>query len=175
MVSIGTGAAIARTFASKGFAVALLARTASKLTSLEAEINQSGGTAASFPVDLTQTHALKDTFGLIHAKFPESTLKVAIFNLTTQWMVKPFLELQEEDFSRVVYGHIGSAFGFAQLALRDMQKEGGTLIFTGATAATRGSAKFAVLASATTAVRALRSVYSLHLQPLLFTRISDFL
>jgi NADP-dependent 3-hydroxy acid dehydrogenase YdfG len=155
--STGTGAAVARAFASKGFAVALLARTASKLETLEAEITRSGGTAASFPTDLTQSHSLKETFNSIHAKFPGSHLKVAVFNVNSQlWLVKPFLETQEEDFNKVVHGQIGAAFGFAQLVLKEMQKEGGTLIFTGATAATRGSAKFAALASASFAVRALR-------------------
>ena len=126
------------------------------MATLESEITQAGGTAASFPTDLTQPQSLKEAFTSIHTKFPNSQLKVAVFNLNTKWTVKPFLELQEEEFNGIVQGQIGSAFGFAQLALRDMQKEGGTLIFTGATAATRGSAKFAALASASFAVRALR-------------------
>ncbi|KIM29496.1 hypothetical protein M408DRAFT_328748 [Serendipita vermifera MAFF 305830] len=161
----GTGAAIARAFASKGFAVALLARTASNLATLESEISQSGGTAASFPTDLTQPRALQETFKSIQAKFPESQLKVAVFNLNTRWTVKPFLELQEEEFNGVVQGQIGSAFRFSQLALKDLKKEGGTLIFTGATAATRGSAKFAALATASFAVRALSQSLAREFQP----------
>jgi NAD(P)-dependent dehydrogenase (short-subunit alcohol dehydrogenase family) len=154
--STGTGAAVARAFASKGFAVALLARTASKLAILEAEITQSGGTAASFPTDLTQPHSLKETFNSIHARFPGSHLKVAVFNLNSEWVVKPFLELQAEEFNQLVHGHLGSAFGFAQLALKEMKKEGGTLIFTGAPSATRGTAGFAAISSACFAARALR-------------------
>lgn len=136
--------------------MALLARTASNLATLESEITQAGGTAASFPTDLTKPNALKEVFTSIRTRFPESQLKVAVFNLNTKWTVKPFLELQEEEFNSVVHGQISSAFSFSQLALKEMQKGGGTLIFTGATAATRGSAKFAALASASFAVRALR-------------------
>ena len=67
----------------------------------------------------------------------------------------------------VVDAQIRGAFGFAKQAVEEMMKsnaegEGmgqkGTLIFTGATAAMRGSAKFAALASASFAVRAFRLV-----------------
>jgi NADP-dependent 3-hydroxy acid dehydrogenase YdfG len=154
--STGTGASVARAFASKGFAIALLARTAGNLATLESEITQAGGTAASFPTDLTEPNALKETFSSIHAKFPGSVVKVAVFNLNSQRAVKPFLELQEDEYNNVVHSQTSAAFSFSQLVLKDMLKEGGTLIFTGATAATRGSAKFAAFASASFAVRALR-------------------
>lgn len=91
---------------------------------------------------------------------------MAIFNLNTQWTVKPFLELSSDEFKGVVHSQIDAAFDFSQLAVKELEKaNGGTLIFTGATAAMRGSAKFAALASASFAVRAIRCVFYLGAVP----------
>jgi short-subunit dehydrogenase len=137
--------------------VALIARTASKLADLEADIKAKGGTAASFPTDISQRSALINTFAAIKEKFPESPIKVAIFNINSKWTVKPFLELTGDEFKGSVHNHIDAAFEFSQLAVRELeQAKGGTLIFTGATASMRGSAKFAALASGCFAVKALR-------------------
>lgn len=65
----GTGAAVARAFAGKGYAVALLARTPSKLAELESQITSEGGTAASFPADLTQRGSLTSAFKSISERF----------------------------------------------------------------------------------------------------------
>jgi NAD(P)-dependent dehydrogenase (short-subunit alcohol dehydrogenase family) len=164
-LTTGTGAAIARAFASQGYSVALLARTESHINSLADEIKSAGGTAHAFPTDLQSPTQLAETFSSI--KSLGLPLKVAIFNLNTRWTVKPFLELKQEEYQGVISGHLGAAFSFAQGALKEMVPAGdakydgtvnGTLIFTGATAATRGSAKFAALASASFGLRALRFV-----------------
>ena len=65
----GTGAAVARAFARKGYAVALLARTPSKLADVESQITSEGGTAASFPADLTQRASLTSAFKSISERF----------------------------------------------------------------------------------------------------------
>jgi NADP-dependent 3-hydroxy acid dehydrogenase YdfG len=77
----GTGAAVARAFARKGYAVALLARTPSKLSDLESQITSEGGTAASFPADLTQRASLTSAFSSISEKFGADT-PVKVFHLT---------------------------------------------------------------------------------------------
>ena len=164
-MTTGTGAAIARAFASQGYSVALLARTATHINSLADEIKAAGGTAHAFPTDLHSSTQISETFSSI--KSLGLPLKVAIFNLNTRWLVKPFLEIKQDEYQGVVSGHLGAAFSFAQEVLKEMvparevKYDGtvnGTLIFTGATAATRGSAKFAALASASFGLRALRFV-----------------
>jgi NAD(P)-dependent dehydrogenase (short-subunit alcohol dehydrogenase family) len=161
---IGTGSAIARAFAAKGFRVALLARTAANLTELEQSIKSSGGEAASFPTDLTQPSSVHETFKSIRSKFPntkDTPWKVAVFNMNNKWVVKPFLQMDESEYIGNVNSMAGAAFSFSQEVVREMDTggHGGTLIFTGATAAMRGSAKFAAIASPSFAVRALRLVY----------------
>lgn len=47
----GIGAAAAKKFASKGYAVALLSRNMDKLKPVESEITQAGGKALSLPTD----------------------------------------------------------------------------------------------------------------------------
>jgi len=57
-VGPGVGAAVARRFAAEGFTVALLARSSAALAAVAAEIGAAGGTARSFPVDMTDLDAL---------------------------------------------------------------------------------------------------------------------
>lgn len=51
MFRAGIGAAAAKKFASKGYAVALLSRNLDKLTPVESEITKAGGKALSLPTD----------------------------------------------------------------------------------------------------------------------------
>ncbi|MFD0478345.1 SDR family NAD(P)-dependent oxidoreductase [Nonomuraea thailandensis] len=48
----GLGLAIARTFGSRGFDVALIARTKDKLETLVAQLGKEGITAEAFPADV---------------------------------------------------------------------------------------------------------------------------
>ena len=78
----GTGAAVAHAFARKGYAVALLARTPSKLSGLESQITSAGGTAASFPADLTQRASLTSAFASISETFgADAPVKVSPISL----------------------------------------------------------------------------------------------
>lgn len=166
----GTGSAIARAFAAKGYRVALLARTAATLNELEQSIKSSGGDAASFPTDLSQPSSVHETFKSIRSKYPntsEAPWKVAVFNLTNKWVVKPFLEMEEGEYMGNLTTIVGAAFSFSQEVIREMDTggHGGTLIFSGATAATRGSAKFAAIASPSFALRALSQSLAREFQP----------
>ena len=51
MLFVGIGAAAAKKFASKGYAVALLSRNMDKLKPVESEITIAGGRAVSLPTD----------------------------------------------------------------------------------------------------------------------------
>jgi NAD(P)-dependent dehydrogenase (short-subunit alcohol dehydrogenase family) len=103
----GLGLAIARTFGSRGFEVALISRSREKLESLVAQLAQDGITAAAFPADVRDrpalTQALADAasrFGRIDvlgyspvAKEPGSNVLATPANLAPD-AVQPEIESQ---------------------------------------------------------------------------------
>lgn len=90
----GTGAALARTFASSGYHVALLARKQDSLSPVEEDVKRAGGQATSFPTDVSDASSVRDTFSSI-AKLPGS-VSCAIFNASGSFVMKPFLEVPVE-------------------------------------------------------------------------------
>lgn len=65
----GMGLAIARTFGSRGFDVALIARTKEKLDTLVDRLGQDGIKAAAFPADILDRTALTDALDGVKARF----------------------------------------------------------------------------------------------------------
>jgi NAD(P)-dependent dehydrogenase (short-subunit alcohol dehydrogenase family) len=64
----GISKAIALKFGKEGYACALVARNADRLTAAVAELAQSGITAHAFPADLGSVAAVKDVVGAAHGK-----------------------------------------------------------------------------------------------------------
>ena len=163
----GTGASLAHAFARKGFAVALLARTQSKLDTITKEVQSQGGTAASFVTDLSKRESIESAFQNIRKQFPDSPVKVAIMNGGGGYIVKPFLEIDHSEWSHILESRVLGAVTFSQLSIKAIQEHntGGTLLFSGATASLRGSAKFSLLAANCFAVRALSQSLAREFQP----------
>ena len=67
-VGPGIGTSIARAFGAEGFAIALLARDASRLAKRHAEITAAGITAAPFIVDLADSAATADQLDLAESQ-----------------------------------------------------------------------------------------------------------
>jgi NADP-dependent 3-hydroxy acid dehydrogenase YdfG len=65
----GMGLAIARTFGSKGFDVALIARNRANLDDLVAQLGADGITAAAFPADVLDRDALTQALNDATARF----------------------------------------------------------------------------------------------------------
>lgn len=65
----GMGLAIARTFGSRGFDVALIARTKEKLQTLVGRLGQEDITAAAFPADVMDRASLTDALDAAKARF----------------------------------------------------------------------------------------------------------
>ncbi|NEA41159.1 SDR family NAD(P)-dependent oxidoreductase [Streptomyces sp. SID11385] len=65
----GMGLAIARTFGSRGFDVALIARTKGKLDTLVDQLRREGITAAAFPADILDRASLTDALDAASARF----------------------------------------------------------------------------------------------------------
>ncbi|KAJ7187221.1 hypothetical protein C8R46DRAFT_1158102 [Mycena filopes] len=162
----GTGGAAARLFAKQGYAVALISRGADSLNALASSIKESGGKAETFPVDSYGPDELTAAFASIHERFPASdfAVRVAIFN-AGQGIWKPFLQITPEEIRESNRINIEGSFAFARGAILALQKNDlevgkggkgkGTLVFTGATASTRGNVTTAGFAAGKFAVRAL--------------------
>lgn len=65
----GMGLAIARTFGTRGFDIALLARTSDKLHDLVARLGKEGVTAAAFPADVMDRPSLTAALDAVRARF----------------------------------------------------------------------------------------------------------
>lgn len=152
-VGPGLGAAIARRFARENFAVALMARTVDKLASLQQEIEASGAKAVSVAVDGTDPDSVKAAFEQVrsHLGPPE----VFVYNAGA-FQVAGILDLTPEQFETNWKINCFGAFLGAQQVLPTMVARGqGTILLTGATAALKGSARFAGLAVGKFGLRAL--------------------
>ncbi|CAI7587242.1 hypothetical protein CBS147355_9728 [Penicillium roqueforti] len=156
----GTGSAVARRFA-LSYTVVLLARSQQSLDPLVNEITKNGGSAIGFPTDVTSASSMGSTMDKIKSKFgPEITVAAAIYNVASKFSMKPFLEQKPEDFIEMLEPSIKGAFNFAQATLPYMlNADAGlcppTLIFTGATAALKGSSGLSAFAMSKFGTRAM--------------------
>ncbi|GAA5951866.1 hypothetical protein JCM8115_005261 [Rhodotorula mucilaginosa] len=152
----GLGAALARTFAAHHSAVAVLGRTLKTVEGVADDVRKSGGDANAFACDVTDAQSVQDAFAAIKQKWPSHQLRAALFNANSPFIMKPFLELTSEDIKPGVDVNSYGAFNFSQKVIPLMLEAGGGFLgFTGATAAIKGSAKFAALAPGKFALRGL--------------------
>ncbi|EEP79844.1 conserved hypothetical protein [Uncinocarpus reesii 1704] len=158
-VGPGTGASIARRFA-KSYAVALLARNPDNYQPIVREISSSGGHAVGISTDVTDEKSVKGAFTEITKTFPGAPLAAAIYNVGGGLVRKPFLELSGQEFEAGFASNGLGAFHFSQAAIPLLLKGLNleyppTLIFTGATASLKGSARLAPFTTGKFALRAL--------------------
>ncbi len=152
-VGPGLSAAIAHRFAREGFAVGLMARTEDKLTQVQTEIEQAGGTAASMPADATDPGSMETAFAQVGSQL--GAPEVFVYNAGA-FQMGGILEITPEQFESSWKVNCFGAFLAVQQVLPAMvERGGGTILLTGATASVRGSAKFAGLAVGKFGLRAL--------------------
>lgn len=99
-VGPGTGAAIARRFAS-AYPVALLGRNAEKFDWLTQDINKNGGKAIGVSADVSKESSVKAAFEKIQSEFKGATCAAAIFNASGPLGRSPLLEMDVEEFASV--------------------------------------------------------------------------
>ncbi|KAK7028464.1 NAD-P-binding protein [Favolaschia claudopus] len=144
----GTGAAAARRFSKEGYSVALIARGEDSLNALSDEIKKGGGEAAPYCIPSYSADDITSAFTSISAQFPNShyALRAALFNVGyAVW--KPFLEVTASEVQESLSTNVAAAFAFSRSAILKFKEnkldaenpKRGTLIFTGATASTRGN------------------------------------
>lgn len=144
----GLGAAIADRFALAGYDVVAISRHKPEnlnLPSSEAEFSH-------YECDLTDAAETQSTLAEINLKHSAPT--VVIVN-TARLLIAPFSEISGQDFEDVWKVNCLSAFHCASNLIPAMLENGGTIIFTGATAAIRGGANFSAFASSKFALRGL--------------------
>ncbi len=157
-VGPGLGSAVARRFAAAGFKVAVARRRPAESAGLAEEI---GGRA--YACDATEQDSVEAMFAAIDQELGGP--QVVVYNAGAY---KPggILDIEAADFERC--WRIGCLGGFhvGQAAAKRMVEAGaGTIIFTGATASLRGSAKFANLAVPKFGLRALAQSMARDLGP----------
>lgn len=144
---------MARRFAREGFAVGLMARGEVSLAAAQEEVEDSGGTALAVAADATDAASVASAFGRVREELGEP--EVFVYNAGT-FQMGGILELSPEQFDDCFRANCSGAFYGAQQVLPAMVERGrGTIILTGATAALRGSARFAALATGKFGLRAL--------------------
>ncbi|MEC4812369.1 MAG: SDR family NAD(P)-dependent oxidoreductase [Scytonema sp. PMC 1069.18] len=152
-VGPGLGAAIAQRFAKEGFAVALMARNSETLAQIQSDIENAGGKAISVSVDATDPASVTNAFEQVRSQL--SAPEVFVYNAGA-FRMAGILELTPQQFESNWKVNCFGAFLAAQQVLPAMlERRKGTILLTGATAGTRGSARFAALAVGKFGLRAL--------------------
>jgi NAD(P)-dependent dehydrogenase (short-subunit alcohol dehydrogenase family) len=152
-VGPGLGVAVAQRFAREGFAVGLMARGEESLTAAREEVEGSGGTALAATADATDAASVASAFDRVREEL--GAPEVFVYNAGA-FQMGGILELSPEQFDDCFRANCSGALYGAQQVLPAMVERGrGTIILTGATAALRGSARFAALATGKFGLRAL--------------------
>ncbi len=111
--SSGLGVHFARTLASAGASVAIAARRADRLASLQAELQKAGGKAAAVELDVTSGKSVSAAFDA--AETALGAIDIVVNNAGIS-IVKPALDMPEEDWDAVVDTNLRGAWLVAQTA-----------------------------------------------------------
>ena len=158
-VGPGNGAALARRFAAGGYAVGLLARSASFSRALAAEIDD----AQAYECDVADETSVKETFARVRTDFGE--VDVLIYNAGSgSW--GSIEEITPEAFEAAWRVNALGSLLVAQQVIPAMKRVGaGSIIFIGATASLRGMPRTAAFAPAKAAQRILAESMARSLWP----------
>lgn len=158
-----TGAAIARRFAREGLVACLVRRHAEKLAPLVEAITKMGGQARGFAVDARKE---EEVVALVETVEREvGPIEVMVFNIGANVPCGILQETAQKYFKIWEMACFAGFLSGREVARRMVARERGTILFTGATAALRGSANFAAFAGAKHALRALAQSMARELGP----------
>ncbi|KAH0593491.1 hypothetical protein MHUMG1_08629 [Metarhizium humberi] len=139
-VGPGIGEAVAREFVSHGFVVALIARTAEKLHTIQEGIRADHGhdTARYYPTDLRVEHDVISSFRRIRDEL--GSVQVLVYNAGARRVNgRSILDTTTEEFEGFTKINLFGAFWSTKCVLPDMLAAGrGTIVYTGATGSLRG-------------------------------------
>lgn len=151
----GVGSAIARAFAREGLAVCITRRPRNleQLEAVASSIRAEGGEAHAFGIDARVEAEMIALIDRIETDI--GPLQVVVFNIGANVRF-PVVETTAQVYSKVWEMAALAGFFTGREAARVMGPRGqGTIVFTGATASTRGGAGFSAFAGAKAALRQL--------------------
>lgn len=158
-----TGGAIARRFAAGGLTVCVTRRSADKLQPLVDSIHAAGGRAHAFGSDARKEEEVAALVERIEAEI--GPIEVLVFNIGANVPSSVLDETARKYFKIWEMACFSGFLNAREVARRMVQRERGTILFTGATAALRGAANFAAFAGAKHALRALAQSMARELGP----------
>ncbi len=154
----GLSAALARSFARAGMKVALAARRVDKLAALCTETD-----AQAFACDATQRGDVERLFSGVDDRIGPPDL--VVYNASYR-VRGPFVDLDATEVERTLMVSAFGGFLVAQAAARRMvPRQHGAILFTGASASTKGYAQSAPFAMAKFALRGLAQSMARELAP----------
>jgi NAD(P)-dependent dehydrogenase (short-subunit alcohol dehydrogenase family) len=158
-VGPGTGAALSRRFAAGGYRVAMLARDADRLATLERDIAGSRGYAC----DVTDAAQVKAVTARIATELGGPSVLV---HNAVSGQFGDFLQVTPDDLERTFRTNVLSLMLLGQALVPGMLAAGGgAIVVTGNTSAWRGSANFAAFAPSKAAQRILAQSMARSLGP----------
>jgi NAD(P)-dependent dehydrogenase (short-subunit alcohol dehydrogenase family) len=159
-----TGGAIARRFAREGYVACMTRRSAGKLQPLVDGIRSAGGEAHGFASDARKEEQVAEL--VEHVESQIGTIEAFVFNIGAN-VPCTILEETPRKFFKVWEMACYAGFLTSQAVAKRMAvRRRGTILFTGATAALRGSANFAAFATAKHGLRALAQSMARELGPM---------
>ena len=118
--SQGIGRACALRLAQSGAALALASRSQEKLQELAAEITAAGGTAAAFPLDVSDEEQIRATFKAAIAQLGKIDILVNNAGITRDQLV---MRMKRADWDAVLNTNLTSAYLCTQQAITSMLKQ----------------------------------------------------
>jgi NAD(P)-dependent dehydrogenase (short-subunit alcohol dehydrogenase family) len=162
-VGPGLGGAVARRFAAEGHAVALMARRPESVRDIQDAIAAAGGRAIAVAADAADPASVAAAFAETRAQLGDPD--VLVYNAGA-FQPGGVLEITPERFEACWKAGCFGGFLAAREVVPAMVHRGrGTLLFTGATASLRGSARFSALAVGKFGLRALAQSLARELGP----------
>ncbi len=158
-VGDGTGASVARRFASDGYRVAMLARNRERLANLEQELPA----AVAYPVDISDLEQLVATCRQVASDLGPPDVLV---HNAVRATFKSFMDADPKDLERNFRVNTTSLLYMARELTPQMVRRGsGAIMVTGNTAALRGVPNYAVFAPSKAAQRILAQSLARELGP----------
>lgn len=134
--SAGLGRSIVREFARKGADIALIARGIDGLEGAKREVEEAGGRALIFPIDVADADAVERAAAETEAKLGPIDVWV---NNAMNSVFSPVKEMTAAEYKRVTeVTYLGQVYGALSALKRMLPRDHGSLIFVGSALAYRG-------------------------------------
>ena len=147
----GLGAALAAKFIHEGHHVFIASRSITSLESLATKLSAQGGKVTPIQCDTTNEQDVCDAFTQV-SRTGEGTLDLCVFNVGNS-MPGTISEMQTEFFVKAWNTLCLGGFLVGRECCNAMNQNGGTLIYTGASASLRGKAGYGAFNSGKAALR----------------------